>query len=133
VTKLVNKLPLATKSSKSTTTSDDKFAFNYDEEEYDDISLSDEINYHVEIHARNDELILNDNDIPDEPKQNSLTGVYVQNEPYEMISDDDIYDISLPEIMKTYLPFEQQHLNEPEERVHAQDEPSNEIEIISDD
>jgi len=45
-----------------------------------------------------------------------------------MISDDDD-NISLPEIMKLHLPIQQQHyLNEPEERVHGQDEPSNDIE-----
>jgi uncharacterized protein YqgQ len=133
VTKLVNKLPLTTKSSTLTTTSDDKFTCNYYEEEYDDISSSDEINYPVEIHAPNDKLTLNDNDIPDEPKQNSLTGVHVQDEPYEMMSDDDD-NISLPEIMKLQLPIKQQHhLNEPQERVHGLDEPSIEMEGISDD
>ena len=133
VTKLVNKLPLTTKSSTLTTTSDDKFTCNYYEEEYDDISSSDEINYPVEIHAPNDKLTLNDDDISDELKQNVLTGVHVQDEPYEMISDDDD-NISLPEIMKLQLPIKQQHhLNEPQERVHGQDESSNEIEIISDD
>jgi len=129
----VNKLPLTTKSSTLTTTSDDKFTCNYYEEDYDDISSSDEINYPVEIHAPNDKLTLNDDDISDELKQNVLTGVHVQDEPYEMISDDDD-NISLPEIMKLQLPIKQQHhLNEPQERVHGQDESSNEIEIISDD
>jgi hypothetical protein len=129
VTKLVNELPLplttrsSTSTSTSITTADNKFTLNYYEEELDDISSSDEIDYHVEIHAPNDKLTLNDDDIPDEPAQNSLTGVHVQNEPYEMISDDDIDDISLPEIMKIHLPFEQHHLNEP----------SNDIRIISND
>ena len=96
VTKSVNILPSPTKSLTLTTTSNDIFTLNHYEEEYDDVSPSDEINYHVEINAPHDELTLNDNDILDEQKQSSLTGVCVRDQPYEMISDDDIYDISLP-------------------------------------
>ncbi|CAF4095163.1 unnamed protein product, partial [Rotaria sordida] len=133
VTKLVNKLPSPTKSSTSTTTCNDIFTHNYYEEEYDDVFSSDEINYHVEINAPNDGLTLNGNDISDELKQNSLTGVYVRDEPYEMISDNVIDDISLPEITKLHLPLKQHHLNESQERVHGQGKSLNEIEIISDD
>ncbi|CAF4983685.1 unnamed protein product, partial [Rotaria sp. Silwood1] len=105
VTKLINKLPPPTKSSTSITTSNDTFTLNYYEEEYDDVSSSDEINYHIEINAPNDGLTLNDNDIPDEQKQNSLTGVHVQDEPYEMLSNDDNVDnddISLQEIIELH-------------------------------
>ncbi|CAF1464395.1 unnamed protein product [Rotaria sordida] len=122
VTKLVNKLPSPTKSSTSTTTCNDIVTLKYYEEEY-----------YVEINAPNDELTLNDNDIPDEQKQNSLTGVHVRDEPYEMISDNEIDDISLPEITKLHLPLKQHHLDEPQERVHGQGKSLNEIEIISDD
>ena len=48
VTKLVNILPSPTKSLTLTTTSNDIFTLNHYEEEYDDVSPSDEINYHVE-------------------------------------------------------------------------------------
>ena len=133
VTKLVNILPSPTKSVTLTTTSNDIFTLNHYEEEYDDVSPSDETNYHVEINAPHDELTLNDNDIPDEQKQSLLTGVGVRDEPYEMISDDDIDDISLPEIIKLHLPLKQHHSNEPQKRVHGQGESLNEIEIISDD
>ena len=87
----------------------------------------------LKINAPHDELTLNDNDIPDEQKQSSLTGVYVRDEPYEMISDDDIDNISLPEIIKLHLPLKQYHSNEPQKSVHGQGESLNEIEIISDD
>ncbi|CAF2887268.1 unnamed protein product [Rotaria sp. Silwood2] len=133
VTKLVHELPSPTRSSTSTTTTNDIFTFNYFEEEYDDISSSDEICYHVEINAPNDESTLNDHDISDEQNQNSLTGVHVRDEPYEMISDNDIDDISLPEIMKLQLPLKQHHSDEPQERVHDTGKVLNEIEIISDD
>ncbi|CAF4573959.1 unnamed protein product, partial [Rotaria sp. Silwood2] len=101
-------------------------------EEYDNVSSSDDTNYHVEINAPDDELTLKDNDISDELKQNSLTEVHVQDEPYGMIDDNDIDDISLPGIMKLHLPLKQHHLSEPQERVHGQYEPLNVIEIISD-
>ncbi|CAF3013882.1 unnamed protein product, partial [Rotaria sp. Silwood2] len=129
----MHELPSPTRSSTSTTTSNDIFKFNYFEEEYDDISSSDEICYHVELNAPNDGLTLNDNDIPDKQEQNLLTGVHVQDEPYEMISDNDIDDISLPEIMKLHLPLRQHHLDEPQEQVHDTGKTLNEIEIISDD
>ena len=131
VTKLVNKLPLVPTYSISTTTSSRKSKFDYYEQEVDDTSSSDETDYHVEIHAPNDKLKLNDDDIPDEPKQDLLAGVHVRDEPYEMISDDD--NVSLPSLMKLHLPIRQQnYLNESEERVHVQNEPSGGIKIISD-
>ncbi|CAF4813608.1 unnamed protein product, partial [Rotaria sp. Silwood2] len=53
----------------STTTPNDIFTLNYYEEEYDNVSSSDDTNYHVEINAPDDELTLKDNDISDELKQ----------------------------------------------------------------
>ncbi|CAF4619287.1 unnamed protein product, partial [Rotaria sp. Silwood2] len=62
---------------------------------YDDVSSSDDTNYHVEMNALDDEFVF-----LVELKQNSLIGVHVRDEPYEMIGDNDIGDISLPGIMK---------------------------------
>ncbi|CAF3046014.1 unnamed protein product, partial [Rotaria sp. Silwood2] len=83
VTKLMNKLPSPTKFSTSKITPNDIFTLNYYEEEYDDVSSSDDTNYHVEMNALDDELTLKDDDILDELKQNSLIGVHVRDEPYE--------------------------------------------------
>ncbi|CAF3425570.1 unnamed protein product, partial [Rotaria sp. Silwood2] len=105
----------------------------------------DDIEDHVEIYAPNDNLTSNDNNIYNEPKENILTRVYEQDEPDEMVSDDDLDNFSLPEIMKLHVPDKPRRTNEHEtyqqqlfdfnddERVHARDEPSNEIEIITDD
>ncbi|CAF4232217.1 unnamed protein product, partial [Rotaria sordida] len=53
---------------------------------------------HVEIYASPEILTLNDDNTHGEPMGNILTGVYGQDEPYEMVSDDDLDYFSLPEI-----------------------------------
>ncbi|CAF3428295.1 unnamed protein product [Rotaria socialis] len=125
---------------------DDKQLINYEQDLVPgDLFLSDEINHDVEIHVQREVSELNDDHIHIEPIHNALIGVHVKDGPYEMISDDDLNDISLPEIMKLHLPHKPRYSNENEtyheasfnyndnEVVHEQDEPSNQIEIISDD
>ncbi|CAF3352340.1 unnamed protein product [Rotaria sp. Silwood2] len=138
----VTQLAQQTNSKKSSTTtakcyediSDDDEIINHEtDQELMHLSSFDDIEDHVEIYAPNDNLTSNDDNIYNEPKENILTRVYEQDEPYEMISDNDIDDISLPEIMKLQLPLKQHHSDEPQERVHNTGKVLNEIEIISDD
>ncbi|CAM4982744.1 unnamed protein product [Rotaria socialis] len=120
---------------------DDKQLINYEQDQVPgDSFLSDEINHDVEIHVQREISELNDDHIHIEPIHNALIRVHVENEPYEMISDDKFDGISLPEIMKLHLPHQQQlyngkplDYNDTLIGVHAQNEPSNEIGIISDD
>ncbi|CAF4949639.1 unnamed protein product, partial [Rotaria socialis] len=91
---------------------DDKQLINYEQDPVPgDLFLSDEINHDVEIHVQREISELNDDHIHIEPIHNALIGVHVENEPYEMISDDEFDGISLPEIMKLHLPHQQQLYN----------------------
>ncbi|CAF4486440.1 unnamed protein product, partial [Rotaria sp. Silwood2] len=138
VTQLAQKIKSRNSSATTTTcyedVSDDEEIINHgNDQEPMNLSSFDDIEDHVEIYAPTEILTLNDDNMHSEPMGNILTGVHGQYELYEMISDNDIDDISLPEIIKLHLPSKQHHLNEPQERVHGPGKSLNEIEIISDD
>ncbi|CAF0762019.1 unnamed protein product [Rotaria sordida] len=97
--------------------SDDEEIINHgNDQEPMNLSSFDDIEDHVEIYA-----------------------------PSEILTDDDLDNFSLPEIIKVYLPHKPRHSNEHEtyqeqlfnynddEGVHARDKSSNEIESIADD
>ena len=108
------------------------------------LSSFNDVNDELEIHVQHD-ILNDDNHSIGKSLRNELTGVRDQNEPYEMISDDNSDDMSLPEIMKLHLPFISPYLNRyqfnnKESRtkndnngVHALDEPPNNVEIIFND
>lgn len=104
--------------------------------------MNDDTDDRLEIHVPPEILNFNDNGILTEETHEEFHGVHEPDEPYEMISDD---DISLPEIMKVhfspksnhvnnYPPYHQDLDNDNDDfGVHEQDEPQAEVEIISDD
>ena len=94
---------------------DDEQIINYEQvEEPMNLCSFDKFNDRLEIRAPNGILTSCDNNIFSKPLQNVLQGVHERDEPYEMISDDDLDDISLPEMMKVHLSPKPHYLNEQE-------------------
>lgn len=123
---------------------------------YENISEDDdEINYALNPETINlssndndqnaNDLILNVKNNLVEQGDKNTTQVHEQYEPYDIISDDELDDISLPEIMKIHRPFITPYSKRNEsynddsckqndvKRVRVRDEPDNDIEDISDD
>ena len=117
-TKLVNILP-------STTTidleiiSEDELILDYESDD-SDIHIQDEV-----INSHDDDKM------EDKPVYDISTGSHDRNDSLEMISDDDIDDISLPEIMKVHFTPKQRQSNEildyNDEQGHVENDRQNDI------
>lgn len=144
----VTELVKAIYSSSSTTTSNTTYE-NISEDEdtiiYDSTTKPTNVssNYDDE---NGDELILNEQNDLLMQDDNDESRVHVQNELYEMVSDNELDNISLPDVLKTHRPFISSYVKRDEsyddesrnknddERVHVRDEPDiNIIEDISED